>query len=112
MLVVYRGSRRFSAMANGHSRNYFRSLDPVMEPQPLVTPCNDSSAHRTKLFTTFSPSGPYSPPTPIYAEVEHHSIGGNETRLVHVPIVPMSVKAPVAVSMLYIETLLEPEFVT
>src|SRR5437879_3183201 len=30
----------------------------------------------------------------------------------HVPIVPMSVKAPVAASMLYIETLFEPEFVT
>jgi hypothetical protein len=30
----------------------------------------------------------------------------------HVPIVPMSVKAPVALSMLYIETLFEPEFVT
>jgi hypothetical protein len=31
---------------------------------------------------------------------------------VHVPIVPMSVKAPVALSMLYIETLFELEFVT
>jgi len=30
----------------------------------------------------------------------------------HVPIVPMSVKLPVARSMLYIETLFEPEFVT
>ena len=30
----------------------------------------------------------------------------------HVPIVPMSVKAPVAASMLYIETLFEAEFVT
>jgi hypothetical protein len=30
----------------------------------------------------------------------------------HVPIVPMSVKAPVVASMLYIETLLEPEFAT
>ena len=29
-----------------------------------------------------------------------------------VPIVPMSVKAPVAASMLYIETLFEPGFVT
>ena len=28
------------------------------------------------------------------------------------PIIPMSVKAPVATSMLYIETLLEPSFVT
>jgi hypothetical protein len=33
-------------------------------------------------------------------------------RLLHVPIVPMSVKAPVALSMVYIETLFEPEFVT
>jgi len=30
----------------------------------------------------------------------------------HVPIVPMSVKPPVAASMLYIETSFEPEFVT
>jgi hypothetical protein len=30
----------------------------------------------------------------------------------HVPIVPMSVKVPVARSMLYMETLFEPEFVT
>jgi hypothetical protein len=30
----------------------------------------------------------------------------------HVPIVPMSVKAPVAESMLYMETSFEPEFVT
>ena len=30
----------------------------------------------------------------------------------HVPIVPMSVRAPVAASMLYIETLFEAEFVT
>ena len=30
----------------------------------------------------------------------------------HVPIVPMSVKTPVVVSMLYIETSFEPEFVT
>jgi hypothetical protein len=30
----------------------------------------------------------------------------------HVPIVPISVKVPVALSMLYIETLFEPEFVT
>jgi hypothetical protein len=30
----------------------------------------------------------------------------------HVPIVPMSVKAPVAASMLYMETSFEPEFVT
>jgi hypothetical protein len=29
-----------------------------------------------------------------------------------VPIVPMSARVPVAASMLYIETLLEPEFVT
>ena len=34
------------------------------------------------------------------------------SRPFHVPIVPMSVKVPVAVSMLYIETLFEPEFVT
>jgi hypothetical protein len=32
--------------------------------------------------------------------------------LLHVPIVPMSVKVPVALSMLYMETLFEPEFVT
>jgi len=30
----------------------------------------------------------------------------------HVPIVPMSVKTPVVVSMLYIEMLFEAEFVT
>jgi len=30
----------------------------------------------------------------------------------HVPTVPISVKAPVTPSMLYIETLFEPEFVT
>ncbi len=30
----------------------------------------------------------------------------------HVPIVPMSVKAPVAASMLYMDTSFEPEFVT
>jgi hypothetical protein len=30
----------------------------------------------------------------------------------YVPIVPMSVNVPVALSMLYIETLFEPEFVT
>jgi hypothetical protein len=30
----------------------------------------------------------------------------------HVPIVPMSDKVPVEPSMLYIETLFEPEFVT
>jgi hypothetical protein len=30
----------------------------------------------------------------------------------HVPIVPMSVKAPVVASMLYIHTLLEPAFAT
>jgi hypothetical protein len=30
----------------------------------------------------------------------------------HVPIVPMSVKAPVAASMLYMETSFEAEFVT
>lgn len=30
----------------------------------------------------------------------------------HVPIVPISVKAPVVASMLYAETLFEPEFVT
>ena len=30
----------------------------------------------------------------------------------HVPIVPMSVKAPVAASMLYMEMLLDMEFVT
>jgi hypothetical protein len=30
----------------------------------------------------------------------------------HVPIVPMSVKVPLAASMVYIETLFDPEFVT
>ncbi len=30
----------------------------------------------------------------------------------HVPVVPMSVKVPVVASMLYMETLFEPEFVT
>jgi len=30
----------------------------------------------------------------------------------HVPTVPISVKAPVVASMLYMETLFEPEFVT
>lgn len=34
------------------------------------------------------------------------------TKTLHVPIFPMSVKAPVVASMLYIETLFEPEFVT
>ena len=33
-------------------------------------------------------------------------------RPLHVPIVPMSDKVPVEPSMLYIETLFEPEFVT
>ncbi len=35
-----------------------------------------------------------------------------QSRPLHVPIVPMSVNVPVALSMLYIETLAEPEFVT
>jgi len=30
----------------------------------------------------------------------------------HIPVVPMSTKAPVAASMMYIETLFEPELVT
>lgn len=34
------------------------------------------------------------------------------SRPLQVPIVPMSVKVPVALSMLYIETLFELEFVT
>ena len=37
---------------------------------------------------------------------------GTELGPLQVPIVPMSVKAPVAASMLYIETSFEPEFVT
>jgi serine/threonine protein kinase len=35
-----------------------------------------------------------------------------EVRFFQVPIVPTSVKAPVAASMLYIETLFDPELVT
>jgi hypothetical protein len=34
------------------------------------------------------------------------------SRPLHVPTVPMRVKVPVALSMLYMETLFEPEFVT
>jgi hypothetical protein len=40
---------------------------------------------------------------------EHDSLS---SRPLHVPIVPTSVKVPVAPSMLYIETLFETEFVT
>ena len=43
---------------------------------------------------------------------EQGSISGNEIGPLHVPIVPMSVKVPVAASTLYIETLWELEFVT
>src|SRR5271155_852946 len=35
-----------------------------------------------------------------------------QSRPLHVPIVPMSVKVPVALSMLYMETVFELEFVT
>ena len=46
---------------------------------------------------------------PVTPRREHDSI---PSRPLHVPIVPMSVKVPVAPSMLYIETSFEPEFVT
>ncbi len=39
-------------------------------------------------------------------------VSGDTLSRVHVPIVPMSVKAPVAASMLYMETSFETEFVT
>ena len=44
--------------------------------------------------------------------IDHFRDTGHLTRTLHVPIVPMSIKAPVAPSTLYIETLFEPEFVT
>lgn len=37
---------------------------------------------------------------------------GHLTKTLQVPIVPISVKAPVVASMLYMETLFEPEFAT
>lgn len=39
-------------------------------------------------------------------------VRGPQPRPLHVPIVPMSTKAPVLASMLYIEMLFDPEFVT
>jgi hypothetical protein len=45
-------------------------------------------------------------------ELQGTSTTGDPGPPAHVPIVPISVKAPVVALMLYMETLFEPKFVT
>ena len=60
-------------------------------------------SHRAKIASTDSTL-----PSRVPGSPEYNTPQGP----LHVPTVPISVKAPVTASMLYIETLFEPELVT
>ena len=55
---------------------------------------------------------PYYGDFPLWADERNGIPQPKKLGPLHVPIVPMSVRVPVALSMLYMETLAEPEFVT